>query len=251
MTGGKYYRADNAQNFQAIYGEIDKLEKTEAEVKKYAHHDELFAWIITPGLGLFLLEMLLRHTRLEEAAMKLQSTVHSPQSTVRAAYSPLRSPHSAIRTPHSAPRMTFANPHILWLLLVIPPALVVFFWWSGRKRQQLLTQFIQARLLPALTVGISAARRRSASAASCWRWSASSWRWRGRNGALIGKRPSSAAWTSSSPLTPRRACWRRTSPQPPGAGEAGRARTHAARQVRPAGLVALRRRRVPAMPPDH
>src|SRR5207247_2257314 len=33
MTGGKYYRADNAQKFQAIYGEIDKLEKTEAEVK--------------------------------------------------------------------------------------------------------------------------------------------------------------------------------------------------------------------------
>ena len=30
MTGGKYYRADNAQRFQAIYAEIDKLEKTEA-----------------------------------------------------------------------------------------------------------------------------------------------------------------------------------------------------------------------------
>ena len=62
MTGGKYYRADNAQKFQAIYGEIDKLEKTEAEVKKYAHHDELFAWIIAPGLALLLLEVFLRHT---------------------------------------------------------------------------------------------------------------------------------------------------------------------------------------------
>lgn len=62
MTGGKYYRADNAQRFQAIYGEIDKLEKTEAEVKKYSHHDELFAWFITPGLGVLLLEVLLRHT---------------------------------------------------------------------------------------------------------------------------------------------------------------------------------------------
>jgi Ca-activated chloride channel homolog len=62
MTGGKYYRADNAQRFQAIYAEIDKLEKTEAEVKKFAHHDELFAWLITPGLGLLLLEVLLRHT---------------------------------------------------------------------------------------------------------------------------------------------------------------------------------------------
>src|SRR5512137_458698 len=62
MTGGKYYRADNAQRFQAIYAEIDKLEKTEAEVKKFARHDELFAWLITPGLGLLLLELLLRHT---------------------------------------------------------------------------------------------------------------------------------------------------------------------------------------------
>ena len=62
MTGGKYYRADNAQRFQAIYAEIDKLEKTEAEVKKFSHHDELFAWVITPGLGLLLLEVLLRHT---------------------------------------------------------------------------------------------------------------------------------------------------------------------------------------------
>ena len=55
--------------------------------------------------------------------------------------------------------MNFANPSVLWLLLVIPPALLAFFWWAGRKRQQLLTQFIQARLLPALTVGISARRQ--------------------------------------------------------------------------------------------
>jgi len=62
MTGGKYYRADNSQRFQAIYAEIDKLEKTEAEVKKYSHYDELLAWFILPGLGLLLLEVLLRHT---------------------------------------------------------------------------------------------------------------------------------------------------------------------------------------------
>ena len=61
-TGGKYYRADNAERFQAIYAEIDKLEKTEAEVKKFAQHTELFAWVISPGLGLLLLEILLQHT---------------------------------------------------------------------------------------------------------------------------------------------------------------------------------------------
>jgi Ca-activated chloride channel family protein len=61
-TGGKYYRADNSERFQAIYAEIDKLEKTEKEVKKYTHHRELFALFISPGLGLILLELLLRHT---------------------------------------------------------------------------------------------------------------------------------------------------------------------------------------------
>src|SRR5260370_27967658 len=56
--------------------------------------------------------------------------------------------------------MNFANPRMLWLLLVLPLALIAFFWWARRKRQTLLTQFIQARLLPALTVGISARRQR-------------------------------------------------------------------------------------------
>jgi Ca-activated chloride channel family protein len=54
--------------------------------------------------------------------------------------------------------MRFEHPNLLWLLLILPPSLVVFFWWSWRKKQKLLTQFVQARLLPALTVGISAAR---------------------------------------------------------------------------------------------
>ncbi len=56
--------------------------------------------------------------------------------------------------------MNFANPQMLWLLLVIPPGLVAFFWWAGKKRERLRAQFIQARLLPALTLGLSAGRQR-------------------------------------------------------------------------------------------
>jgi len=52
------------------------------------------------------------------------------------------------------------NGNILWLLLVIFPALALFFWWSLRSRQKLLTQFIEARLLSQLTVGISLRRRK-------------------------------------------------------------------------------------------
>ncbi len=62
LTGGKYFRADNSEKFEAIYAEIDRLEKTEAEVRKYSHHRELAGWFIIPGLLLLLLETLLRHT---------------------------------------------------------------------------------------------------------------------------------------------------------------------------------------------
>ena len=54
--------------------------------------------------------------------------------------------------------MSFAHPHFLWLLLVITPALIVFFWWAMRERQRLMTQFIQARLLPGLISGVSPTR---------------------------------------------------------------------------------------------
>ncbi|HTV75935.1 MAG TPA: VWA domain-containing protein, partial [Candidatus Baltobacteraceae bacterium] len=56
--------------------------------------------------------------------------------------------------------MRFGAPQILWLLLVIPPVLALFFWWRERARQKLLTQFIEARLLSSLTVGISPARKK-------------------------------------------------------------------------------------------
>lgn len=62
MTGGKYYRADNAERFQQIYAEIDKLEKSEAVVKKYTEFNELFAWFLLAGLSLFGTELVLKHT---------------------------------------------------------------------------------------------------------------------------------------------------------------------------------------------
>jgi Ca-activated chloride channel family protein len=64
MTGGKYYRADSTENFQKIYAEIDKLEKSEAEIKKYTQFHELFPWFLNPGLGLVLVEIVLRNTLL-------------------------------------------------------------------------------------------------------------------------------------------------------------------------------------------
>lgn len=62
MTGGKYYRADNAEHFQQINKEIDRLEKTEATINKYTEFTELFPWFASSGLGLLLLELVLGHT---------------------------------------------------------------------------------------------------------------------------------------------------------------------------------------------
>lgn len=61
-TGGKYYRADSTDTLEKIYDEIDQLEKTEIETKKYVQVKELFRWALVPGLLLLLVEVLLNHT---------------------------------------------------------------------------------------------------------------------------------------------------------------------------------------------
>jgi Ca-activated chloride channel family protein len=62
MTGGNYYRADNAERFRQIYAEIDKLEKTEAVINKFALYQELFPWLVSCGLALLLAEVALGQT---------------------------------------------------------------------------------------------------------------------------------------------------------------------------------------------
>jgi Ca-activated chloride channel family protein len=61
-TGGKYYRADSADTMRRIYAEIDRFEKTEVEVKKFEHFDELYPPAALGGLGLLLLELILSQT---------------------------------------------------------------------------------------------------------------------------------------------------------------------------------------------
>lgn len=61
-TGGKYYRADSTDTLRSVYAEIDRLEKTEVEVKKFQRYRELFPWLVLPGLVLLLLEIILANT---------------------------------------------------------------------------------------------------------------------------------------------------------------------------------------------
>ena len=62
LTGGRYYRADNAEKFKQIYEEIDRLEKTEAVINKFTEFKELFPWILVGGLALLLIELVLGQT---------------------------------------------------------------------------------------------------------------------------------------------------------------------------------------------
>jgi Ca-activated chloride channel family protein len=55
--------------------------------------------------------------------------------------------------------MRFAEPQLLWLLLLLP-AVVWLCWHMGRRQRALLERFIHARLLDSLTEGLSPARRR-------------------------------------------------------------------------------------------
>jgi Ca-activated chloride channel family protein len=61
-TGGQYYRADKTEALASIYDEIDRMERTEADVKKYVQVEELFPWVVMPGFVLLLLEIILTHT---------------------------------------------------------------------------------------------------------------------------------------------------------------------------------------------
>lgn len=62
LTGGKYFRADSSETLQDIYDEIDRMEKTEVDVKRFVQVEERFAWAVIPGIALLLLEVLLAGT---------------------------------------------------------------------------------------------------------------------------------------------------------------------------------------------
>ncbi len=61
-TGGKYFRADNNKKLEAIYDEINQLEKTEVEEFKYSKYEEKYRPLILLAFGLLLFEFLLRST---------------------------------------------------------------------------------------------------------------------------------------------------------------------------------------------
>ncbi len=61
-TGGKYFRATGNRKLEAIYDEINKLEKTKIEEFKYYNYEEKYRSLVILAGILILIEMLLKFT---------------------------------------------------------------------------------------------------------------------------------------------------------------------------------------------
>lgn len=66
LTGGKYYRATSQEKLEAIYAEIDQLEKTEIDVSVFKRHTEEFRRFLIWGLIFLGLEFLFKHLILRQ-----------------------------------------------------------------------------------------------------------------------------------------------------------------------------------------
>jgi Ca-activated chloride channel family protein len=62
-TGGKFFRATDTDSLTRIYDEIDRMEKTTHQLKKFEHHSELFAFAVVPALALLGAGLGLEQTR--------------------------------------------------------------------------------------------------------------------------------------------------------------------------------------------
>ena len=62
IANGHFYRAADMKSMQDIFSEIDKLEKSTVQYKKYEDHTDLFPMFVSTGVLLLGLELLLSHT---------------------------------------------------------------------------------------------------------------------------------------------------------------------------------------------
>ncbi len=65
-TGGEFFKADDTKALEQIYDTINSLEKTETPEEKWVVHRELFPLFLAAGMALYVLHLLLSHTRFLE-----------------------------------------------------------------------------------------------------------------------------------------------------------------------------------------
>jgi len=62
ITGAKYFRAQDVEELQNIYQEIDALERTEVDVEQFKRYEEKYTGWLMAGLLVLILEQLLVHS---------------------------------------------------------------------------------------------------------------------------------------------------------------------------------------------
>jgi Ca-activated chloride channel homolog len=62
LTGGKYYRAKDEKMLEAVYNEIDRLEKTILDVEKFSNRKEMYFPFLLAGIIMLLVNSLLNVT---------------------------------------------------------------------------------------------------------------------------------------------------------------------------------------------
>jgi Ca-activated chloride channel family protein len=65
-TGGLFFRAEDLESLQKIYGTIDSMEKNKVEVQGFAEYRELYFYLLPPALLLLAAWIVLKHTRFLE-----------------------------------------------------------------------------------------------------------------------------------------------------------------------------------------
>ena len=63
LSGGHFFRATNARELQNIYNQIDRLEKSEVKLRRFATYEPLFHWPLLAALTLLAVELILGNTR--------------------------------------------------------------------------------------------------------------------------------------------------------------------------------------------
>ncbi|HEX9582518.1 MAG TPA: VWA domain-containing protein [Gemmatimonadales bacterium] len=61
-TGGRYFRATDAEALGRIFQQIDQLEKSEVEVTRFAEYEEAYGPLVLAGLGALFVELILAAT---------------------------------------------------------------------------------------------------------------------------------------------------------------------------------------------
>ncbi|MEP7014653.1 MAG: VWA domain-containing protein [Verrucomicrobiota bacterium] len=62
IADGSFFRATDTKSLEQIFGEIDKMEKTTVNIKKYQEYRDLFPVCLMGGLGLLVAQLLLSQT---------------------------------------------------------------------------------------------------------------------------------------------------------------------------------------------